>query len=83
MALKIEENQKRRGEKNNRGRGSNFRGRGRFNVKGPFQRNQGEFNSQDLEGERNNRCNFRGRRSNSRGRFGGRGPSVFTGKCFT
>lgn len=34
MALRIEEKQKRRGEHNNRGKGTSFRGKGRFNGRG-------------------------------------------------
>lgn len=44
MATKIEDKQKRRGEQNNRGRGNNFRVRGRFPGRGPSPRQQGDSN---------------------------------------
>ena len=83
MALKIEEKHKRKGETSSRGRGNNNRGRGRFNGRGSFNKNQEESSGSNADGESTNRGTFRGRRPNGRGRSSGRGPSVFTGKCFT
>ncbi|XP_059070715.1 uncharacterized protein LOC131860330 [Cryptomeria japonica] len=85
MVLKIEEKQKKRGEQNNRGgRGNpNFRGRGRFHGRGSFQKQQGESSHQDIEKDSGYRSNPRGGRGTRRGRFGGRGSNVFTGRCFS
>ena len=48
-----------------------------------FNKNQEESSGSNAESESANRGTFRGRRSNGRGRSSGRGPSVFTDKCFT
>ena len=83
LVLRIEEKQKRKGEQSSRGRGNSFRGRGRFQGRGNYPRNQGEASSsQGVENDSSSRDSFRGRRPNQRGRFGGRGTSVFTRRCY-
>ncbi|XP_057849726.2 uncharacterized protein LOC131060503 [Cryptomeria japonica] len=83
LALKIEEKQKRRGEQS-KGRGTSFRGRGRFHGRGTFSKFQGESSNQRADNDAGGRGTFRGRGSNNgRGRSRGRGPNVFTGRCFS
>lgn len=83
LALKVEENLKRRHEKNGRGKGRQQRGvRGTFRGRGNGFGYQGDSNQEDSRGE--NSCNqgggynprgsFRGRRPPSRGRYQVRGP---------
>ena len=85
MALKIEERHKRRSGENIRGGrvDDGSRGRGKFKGRSTPGRNQEETNKLGLDGDSNTRGAFRGKGSSNRGRFGGRGPSVFIGKCFT
>ncbi|XP_057818140.2 uncharacterized protein LOC131031119 [Cryptomeria japonica] len=89
LALRIEDKIRRRGEQNQKSRGGKkFRGRGSFGRGGGPPKN-GESNIQEGNGETSGReggfrGGFRGGRFNGRGKFGnqGRGPSVFTGKCY-
>lgn len=76
---------KRKGDQHSRGRGGkNFKGKGNFGGRGQSQKPQGESNQLEKSGDLGSRGGFRGRRPNGRGRFGGpgRGPNVFTGRCF-
>lgn len=83
MALRIEVNFIRKGDQQGRGRGGNFRGKGRFGERGTSPKPQGESSNHESEGEPSHKGSFRGRRPNGQGRFGGRGANVFTGRCFT
>ena len=73
---------KRRQEQSSRGRGRNYRGRGNFQGRGQNQEDHKEIKQETSQSEGNVRGNFRGRRDNSRGGFGGiRASSIVCFNC--
>ncbi|XP_059074805.1 uncharacterized protein LOC131874884 [Cryptomeria japonica] len=74
LALKVEENFKKKQDQNNRGKGRFQKGRGPFRGRGNNGGSQGDTNQEDSKGEGSSRGSFRGRRPNYRGRSQGRGP---------
>ncbi|XP_059066667.1 uncharacterized protein LOC131857900 [Cryptomeria japonica] len=78
LALKVEENMKRRQDKAIRGRGNrNGRGRGTFSSHKPNNEEEGDVN----KGKVQSFSNFRGGFGGNRGIFG-RGFNQFSGRCY-
>ncbi|XP_059078185.1 uncharacterized protein LOC131876737 [Cryptomeria japonica] len=84
VALRAEEKLKRKSDQKSRGRCRSFRGRGKFGGKKHSERQEGESNQNEQNGDSNSRGSFRGRRPNGRGSNGGpgRGSSTFTSRCY-
>lgn len=86
LALREEEKLRRKSDQNDRGKGGrNFIGKGVFGGKGQPQKTQGESSQGEKQGGTNFRGNFRGKRSNDKGRFGGlgRGNENFIRRCYS
>lgn len=77
MAIRAEEKVKRRQEKSTRGRVSTSRGRGTFSSSRQINEGQG-----DAQRGQEQIADFRGGFRGSRGKFGGRNPNIFLGRCY-
>lgn len=83
LAMKVEDKLKRKQDKQNKGRDKSFRGRGSFGGRGHSSKSR-EESSNNQEQNISQKGNFRGRRPNGRGRFGGqgRGSNTFSGRFY-